>query len=526
MRKKSREQQMIKKRYIVITCSALAVIAAGSLGYTFAVKSSVSKWDNKIYSGVKVAGIDLSGKTKEQAKEELSKYEKNINGKVIIAKKDDKEYKLKYSDLKLEFNIDDTINKAFNYGKDKGLFEKHKYISKGVNQNFNMEFKYDSNTIKDFENKISKDINVPVKNASLSIDNGKFNVIDSKNGLQVDSKKLDEMIKKEITDENNSGSEIEIPVKETKPKVTAADLKKIDSKMSSFSTEFNAGQVDRSKNLELAAKYINGTVVMPGEEFSYNNTVGERTEERGFRSGAVFVNNKVEEAIGGGVCQVSTTLYRAVIAAGIKSTERHNHSLKASYSDYGLDATVSWGYLDYKFKNTYDFPIYIEGYTSENQVTFNIYGRKSAMEGKTYDLVAEKVSDLPAGSKTVNDPNLKEGQEVWETKPVNGVVVKSYRITYQNGKQIAKEFIAKDTYAKVDGVKKVGTQKVQPTVDDKAKQEAEKKAAEEKAKQEAEKKAQEEKAKQEAEKKAQEEKAKQEQQNQQQQNNNQPQQQQ
>ena len=485
MKKRARKNLKMQK-YVVIACSVLAVAAACGVGYTLSVKHSVADWENKIYSGVKVAGIDLSGKTKAQAKEELQSYEETINKKVITAKKDDKSYELKYSDMSPKFNIDDTVEEAFKYGKDKGLFEKHKFIKKGAAKDLTLKFDYNAEPIKSFENKISKDLNVSVKNASIALNGGSISVTDDKTGIAVDVDKLDKLIKDSITAEKDAAATIEIPTKVTEPKVKKADLAKIDGKISGFSTQFDPSNVDRSKNLEIAAGFINGTVVMPGDTFSYNDTVGERTVERGFRNGAVFVNNKVEQDVGGGVCQVSTTLYRSIMAAGIKSTERHNHSLKATYSDYGLDATVSWGYLDYKFKNTYDFPIYIQGYTTSNQVVFNVYGNKAGMGGKTYDLVAEKVKDVPAGAKTIQDSTLKEGQVVWDEKAIDGVVVNSYRITYQNGSQIAKEFVAKDTYAKVDGVKRVGTQKaVQPTVNKDAEQKA-KQEAEAKKKQEAE----------------------------------------
>ena len=501
MKKRSRKNLKMQ-RYAVIACSVLAVAAACGVGYTLSVKHSVTDWENKIYSGVKVAGIDLSGKKKEQAKEELLSYEETINKKVITAKKGDKSYQLKYSDLSPKFNIDDTVEEAFKYGKDKGVFEKHKLIKKGAAKDLTLKFDYNAEPIKSFENKISKDLNISVKNASITLNGGSISVTDDKTGIAVDIDKLDKLIKDSITSEKDTSVTIEIPTKVTEPKVKKADLAKIDGKISGFSTQFDPSNVDRSKNLEIATGFINGTVVMPGDTFSYNDTVGERTVERGFRNGAVYINNKVEQDVGGGVCQVSTTLYRAIMGAGIKSTERHNHSLKATYSDYGLDATVSWGYLDYKFKNTYDFPIYIQGYTTSNQVIFNVYGNKAGMGGKTYDLVAEKVKNVPAGTKTVKDSTLKEGQVVWDEKAIDGVVVNSYRITYQNGSQIAKEFVAKDTYSKVDGVKRVGTQKaVQPTVNNdavqKAKQEEE---AKKKAEEEARKKAEEEaKKKQEAE---------------------------
>ena len=126
----------------------------------------------------------------------------------------------------------------------------------------------------------------------------------------------------------------------------------------------------------------------------------------------------------GGICQVSSALYRAVMRANIRSVERHNHMMPVGYAELGLDATVAWGYLDYKFKNTYDFPIYIEGIAGNGTVTFNIYGDPAALGGNTYELVSENLgTDAQGNSKA-----------------------KSYQVTYKNGVEINREYIATDTY--------------------------------------------------------------------------------
>lgn len=457
MAKKSKNN----KRAAIIVASVVAVsVISASVGYILFVKNNVDEWKNKIYPGIKVEGIDLSGMSKAEASNAIKvNVETNVKKKVITAVKDDKSYELNYSELEPKFNIDQTVESAMKEGKDKGLFEKNGIIKSGINKTIAMDFKYDETKLNSFEDKISTELYVKAKDSTLRIRDGQISVSSDATGVQVDKEKFHKILKDSISGDLNKISKVEIPVKITEPKAKKSDLAKIDGVISTFSTIYNPALTDRSENLAVAARYINGKVIMPGEVFSYNDTVGERTAARGFKSGAIFKNNKVEQDIGGGVCQVSTTLYRAIMGAGIKSTERHNHSLKASYSDFGLDATVAWGYLDYKFKNTYNFPIYIEGYTTSNQVVFNIYGNKSGKGTKTYNVVAEMVKTLEPEVKTVNDPTLNEGQVVWDTQPITGYVVKSYRVTYENDIQISKEAIGTDTYAKVDGVKKVGTKK-------------------------------------------------------------------
>lgn len=451
---------MSKNKKIIILCVVLFISLTCLAGYVIGIKVKVDKWNDKVYPGIKVGQVDLSGKTIDEANKLLEEnFKDSLISKVINIKGNKDIYTLKYEDLNVKLNISDITKKAINLGKDKGLFEKNNIIKDGINEELNIEFEYDNSIVDEFVKSICDAENVEPKNASISLNNGNISISESTNGITVNSEKLINDINNSIDNELTPEVNIEIPVEVKEASIKSEDLKKINGRLSGFSTSFNPSEVDRTKNLELATRFINGTVLMPGQTFSYNETVGERTAKRGFRNGAVFINNKVEEALGGGVCQVSTTLYRAVMSAGIKSVERHNHSLKTSYSDFGLDATVAWGYLDYKFKNTYDFPIYLEGYLTNNKVVFNVYGNKESLGGKTYDIVAEIVKRNEPSIKVVEDANLYVGKEEWETKPITGYIVNSYRVTYQNGAVISKEFIDKDTYAKVDGVKKVGVKK-------------------------------------------------------------------
>ena len=201
---------------------------------------------------------------------------------------------------------------------------------------------------------------------------------------------------------------------------------------------------------------------MPGETFSFNDVVGPRTEEAGFQEAGTYVGNKVEPGIGGGICQVSTTLYRAVMRANIRSTERTNHSMAVGYALPGLDATVAYGYLEYKFTNPYDFPILIQGYTAGKVVTYNIYGDSSALQGKTYDMVNEILETLPPETKIIDDPTIDEGTEINEGGGMTGYKAKSYQVTYENGVEVNREKISTDTYNKVDIVIKKGTKPVTP----------------------------------------------------------------
>lgn len=457
---KLQEQKQTKRTKLIgiSLIVLLAVIIGGIIVYYFSIKENVKQWSNKIYPGITIENTDVSGKTKEETEELLKdKFGEAILDKKLIVKAGDDQIEINYKNLDPSYNIVDVVNEALSYGKDLNVYEQNLLIKNGTDKNYKLDFKFNEEKIKEYEEQLTKKVNKDPKNATIKINSGNISVTDSTDGKKINQEEMDKLIKESVNGSVGETTEINIPVETVKPTRSKAELSEIDGKIATFTTDYSSSTENRATNVEIAVKAINGKLLMPGETFAYNETVGPRTKARGFKDAAVFVGDKVEDGIGGGICQVSTTLYRAVMNSGIKSVERRNHSMKTSYSPVGLDAVVAWGYLDYKFKNTYDFPIYIEGIANNRKITFNIYGNVKGMEGKTYELEAGPVTTLNAKVNRVNDSNLPRGTEKWDKRPVNGYKVSSYLVTYQNGKQINREFIATDNYVKSDGVLRVGT---------------------------------------------------------------------
>ena len=225
-------------------------------------------------------------------------------------------------------------------------------------------------------------------------------------------------------------------------------------KVSTATTYFSTATKGRADNIALAASKLNGKILMPGEEFSFNKETGERTLANGFKGAPVIVNSRLVDGIAGGVCQVSTTLYNAIIKLGIKSQMRRNHSLAPAYIEPGFDATVSES-IDYKFKNTTKYPLYIECITNKGKITFNVYSHSSLTEIK-YKLFTEilNVEEPQIYYNTVD--SLSSGTIKKVQAPVKGYKVKVYLIGYKNGKEITRELISNDYYQKVDGIYNIG----------------------------------------------------------------------
>lgn len=223
---------------------------------------------------------------------------------------------------------------------------------------------------------------------------------------------------------NDVKDEYEIPLKYTAPSVTTNMIgtEAFPDLLAKFSTNYNARDTDRTTNLRLAAEKINGTVLMPGETFSYNTVVGERTIAAGYKEAAMYQNGEVVDGLGGGICQISTTLYNAVLYSNLEIVERRNHQFVPSYAAAGRDATVVYGSIDFRFKNTRNYPVKILCTVSGGVAKCEIYGLK---ENPDYDVeITSRVTETTATS----------------------IKSETYKTVRQNGQVISSERINKDTY--------------------------------------------------------------------------------
>ena len=252
--------------------------------------------------------------------------------------------------------------------------------------------------------------------------------------------------------------EYEIPLNITKPNKTTKEIgtEAFPDLLSTFSTKYQSSNVNRTTNLKLAAKKINGTVLLPGEEFSYNKTVGERTVQAGFKEAAVFNAGRVENGLGGGICQISSTLYDAVVFADLDITVRRNHQFVTSYVKAGADATVVWGSQDFKFKNTRKYPIKITATVEGGIATVQIWGVKEEVE---YDITIEtkKIATIPYKTQYIQDASLPAGQQKVVQSGNNGQKVEAYKVKRLNGQVISTTLLSKDTYNAMKKIVHVGT---------------------------------------------------------------------
>ena len=306
--------------------------------------------------------------------------------------------------------------------------------------------------------KIRNEIYSEAQDATYINTSGAFEVTDEKTGIDFDLESA-EKIANAVTEE---GVQFSIDLIITLPQVTKEQILKdlFKEELATFTSYYKTSEVERTENVRLSASLINGTILMPGQEFSYNTVVGERSIERGFQIAKVYQSGKVVDGLGGGICQTSSTLYNAVLFADLEITERRNHSLPVSYVNLGRDATVVYGTTDFRFKNNQKAPIKIEAKASGGVLTVKILGFED--DNKKITLKTETVQVRPFTETIIEDTTIPVGSTKVLQKGSNGYVVKTYKITTIDGVASEPKLISTDTYAPIVQIKKIG---VEPTME-------------------------------------------------------------
>ena len=249
-----------------------------------------------------------------------------------------------------------------------------------------------------------------------------------------------------------------IKLKITKPKVTISQIgsEAFPDQLATFTTRFDVSDVDRSTNLKIACQKINGKVILAGETFSYNKALGARTAAAGYKNGKIYEAGQVVDGIGGGICQISSTLYNSVLLADLEIVERRNHQFVTSYVGPGRDATVVYGVTDFKFKNTRQYPVRISATAQNGIATISIYGIKEENE-YTFKFNTKTIATIPFSVKYVEDESLNLGTEKVKQKGTNGLKTETYITKMLNGKVISTKLLSRDTYDAMERIVIKGT---------------------------------------------------------------------
>ena len=319
----------------------------------------------------------------EGAKGYLENMEKGIKFKLRWLN-GEREFSMK--EVGLGVDIEEVLRRAYEIGRRgwaSAFREAWICLWKGIDVEAEIKVK-DKRRWENFLAFLRKSTNKPARDARPIVERGRVvDIIPAESGYAVDEEKLLTMLAK------GGGGYIELPVKELLPKVREEDLEGMEL-LSEFSTSIAGSSAGRRENIKKAVSAIDGTLISPGESFSFNEKVGPRVSERGYKIAPVMVRGELVPGVGGGVCQVSTTLYNAVLLAGLRVVRREHHARPVKYVSPGRDATVVYGYIDLIFKNEKDAPIYIQGEVKGGRMIFRIFGRRDFESIKIYSDVSRK----------------------------------------------------------------------------------------------------------------------------------------
>ncbi len=302
-------------------------------------------------------------------------------------------------------------------------------------------------------NEVYNEICGPAQDAAYALDEaGEIKINEHHVGVDV---KKEDLVK--VLESVNAGMKASCPATITMPEKTKEELeeKLFNKTLGKYTTNFSTSSANRAYNVSLAAESINNKILMPGEEFSYNNTIGNPNAERGYKIAGIYENGKTSEGVGGGICQVSSTLYSAVLYADLEIVERHNHSLTVSYVPNGQDATVSYGVIDFRFKNNTEYPVKINSVTSNRNLTISIIGTAYEPE-RTVKISHSQISSTPPVDNETVDNTLPAGTRKVVSKGKTGYVVDTFKTVYENGVEISSKKITRSSYRMVPNEVTVG----------------------------------------------------------------------
>lgn len=433
--------------------AALFVVMASTILLTNEnlFKADVTE-EQVIEEGVYIGGIDVGGMTAEEATAAVDAYVAGLQEQwiTLVGPKNTLRYQL--SDLGLSAKTSVAVQEAVAVGNSGSLIKRFKSLQDLEKENYvvDMGLSIDKQlTANKIYSKRSK-IDIKAVDNSVKRENGTFVYVSGQDGNEVDIvtavNELNEYI----------GTDWELAVVEdakftltsviSHPRGTEEELSVIQDLIGSFTTNYQSSGWGRAKNVENGASKINGVILFPGDELSVYEMVNPFTKENGYELAGSYLNGETVESFGGGICQVSTTLYNAVLQAELEITQRYNHSMIVTYVDPSADAAIAGTYKDLRFKNNYDFPVLIEGICSNRNITFNIYGVETRDEAREVSYVSEVVTENDPPTEFTLSDSHPVGSFIQTRSKHIGYVARLWKVVTVNGVEQEKTQVNKSTY--------------------------------------------------------------------------------
>ncbi|MDY3368786.1 VanW family protein [Zhenhengia yiwuensis] len=417
--------------------------------YIMSVYNQVKAYDTVLAHNIWVNHFDIGGMTPEEASKYLSQnLISTLDSKTITltTENNTSTVGITYKELGVTYNLDEILSEAIKIGHEGNLFERYKSLKNPSVEplHFTLTPNIDSSNLKErVESYLDPFYKAPV-NAEIKKHPRSFEITPEVPGYKAD---LDFAVTQiqELIAQSEEGT-IYLPLITLEPEYTSDILQDYKTPLASFYTTFTADSPDRNTNITLAAQKIN-TTLQPGEKFMFSKQLEPITIDAGYKNAKVITGGEFVDGIGGGICQVSSTLYNAVIMTDLDIYMRRNHSLPVSYTPLGRDATYATNSVDFQFINNSGYPLYVESYIEDNKVFVNLYGHKDFKPDYTAQFESELIETLEAPEPLYkDDPTLPPGKEIIKSHAKEGHKIVLYKLYYKNGELIKKEKINTSTY--------------------------------------------------------------------------------
>ena len=436
----------------------------------FVLQASVKASENGedyIHNGIFIGDIDVSGMTKEEASAAVQTYIDSLKEvPITLNAVGGNQVTVTAGDMGIAWENQEVLDDAFGLGKQGNIIKRYKAL-KDLERNtkkYEIALAFDSNKVNTLLTEQCTQFDVQAEDAHLRRENGQFIIEGGQTGEKVDVAASVEALTSFLQGGwNKSAAEVDLVVVTDEPRGNKEDLEQVKDVLGTFTTSYSTSGADRSANVANGCSLINETTLYPGEEFSAYEKVSPFSEENGYHLAGSYLNGMVVESLGGGICQVSTTLYNAVLLSELEVTERHNHSMEVSYVQPSADAAIAESAgKDFKFVNNTQYPIYIEGHTEDKKITFTIYGVETRDPGRTISFESEILSETrPDSDAVIADGGMPIGYVKVQSVHV-GRSAKLWKVTKENGQEVSREEVNSSSYKMVPRTATVGTATADP----------------------------------------------------------------
>lgn len=429
-------------------CIAVAAVLLCTLQMTQPV---AAKTTNTIENGIYIGRIDVSGMTADEAKKSVEAYVEELKGlNVTLNVMEGNQVTVPAGDMGLVWTNPDVVEDALALGKKGNVVQRYKALQDLMHENkvFELAYNFDKDLIRQIIVEQCEQFNAEAKDAVLTKTGNSFAVTQGQTGYVVDEDASVEQIYNYLTkDWTFDAAAVDLVVKVDEPKGSEEELMQVKDVLGTFTTNFRTSGSSRTANVTNGCELIAGTTLYPGDEFSTYQAVAPFSVDNGYYMAGSYLNGQVVDSLGGGICQVSTTLYNAVLLAELEVTERHNHSMIVTYVDPSADAAIAESAgKDFKFVNNTGYPIYIDGYVENKNITFTIYGVETRASNRKVTYESEVLSVTHPDSEVIyTDVAMPIGTVVTNAAHI-GYKARLWKIVTEDGVEVSREQINSSSY--------------------------------------------------------------------------------